>query len=407
MVGHVPLELGQRGRRVGAVEPADRHDRLTAGQLQRRGAVRAHRGRGPPVAGRAVLEQRGQGAADRVLPPRPPPRPPNPPRPPPGKPPPEAPRTPAGRPAGPRARRARCPVLPPNPPPRPGRAAGPAGAAQCRRCRRTAGPAEARRRGRARRPDRSGQARRPHRGRRTRSPPGPRSAARRRAASRPCPGCRRRARRARRRGPGTPGAARSATLPHAGAARPTTATARRAGARPRPARRAGRPRAATDTRPGSGPAAHTTSSAVTTTPAASQPRPNQLRSWNRQPSRTRHSWTAPMPTRAPIAGRERDGVVGVDDARHVAEHRAGDQQPPAPQQGRGPGPVGARLAPGAPQQRRERDQRGRDQPADLAAHVSSEQPGQPGRAAGRGDRRGRPAPPTAPFSLPSSRPNPL
>src|ERR1700733_12160299 len=64
VVGDVPLELGERRRRVGAVEPADRHDRLSAGQLQRCRAVRADRGRRPPVAGRAVLEQRGEGAAE-------------------------------------------------------------------------------------------------------------------------------------------------------------------------------------------------------------------------------------------------------------------------------------------------------------------------------------------------------
>src|ERR1700733_13565568 len=64
VVGGVPLELGEGRRRVGAVEPADRHDRLSAGQLQRRRAVRAARGPRPPVAGRSVLQQRGEGAAD-------------------------------------------------------------------------------------------------------------------------------------------------------------------------------------------------------------------------------------------------------------------------------------------------------------------------------------------------------
>ena len=55
VLGHDGLELGQRGRRVGAVEPADGHHRIAAGgQLQRRGLLGAFGGRHPRVAGRAA-----------------------------------------------------------------------------------------------------------------------------------------------------------------------------------------------------------------------------------------------------------------------------------------------------------------------------------------------------------------
>ena len=48
----VLLELGQRRRRVGAVEPADGHDRLTTAQLVAGRVVRVHRGGRPGVLAR-------------------------------------------------------------------------------------------------------------------------------------------------------------------------------------------------------------------------------------------------------------------------------------------------------------------------------------------------------------------
>ena len=54
----VLLELRERGRRVGAVEAADRHDRLAGRELVTRGVVRADR-RGRPAEPGALLEQRG------------------------------------------------------------------------------------------------------------------------------------------------------------------------------------------------------------------------------------------------------------------------------------------------------------------------------------------------------------
>src|SRR3984957_14102055 len=60
------LERGQARRRIGAAEPADRHDRVAAGaQLHRGGLVRADGGRRPLVARRAVLKQLHEGGADR------------------------------------------------------------------------------------------------------------------------------------------------------------------------------------------------------------------------------------------------------------------------------------------------------------------------------------------------------
>src|ERR1019366_4115985 len=76
-----------------------------------------------------------------------------------------------------------------------------------------------------------------------------------------------------------------------------------------------------------------------------------------------------------------DDVVGVDDAAHEAEYRAGDQQPAAPQHRGRPDAVGPRAPPADPQQRDQRHQRGRQQPADLAAELTLEQPDHAGWAA--------------------------
>src|SRR5690349_10654195 len=46
-VGHVLLELGERRGGIAAVEAADRHHRVTGGELIARGVLRAHR-RGHP-----------------------------------------------------------------------------------------------------------------------------------------------------------------------------------------------------------------------------------------------------------------------------------------------------------------------------------------------------------------------
>ena len=59
-LGHVLLELGQRGRRVRAVEPADGHDRIAAGQLVPRGVVRVHRRGHPGVAAGVGLQELGE-----------------------------------------------------------------------------------------------------------------------------------------------------------------------------------------------------------------------------------------------------------------------------------------------------------------------------------------------------------
>ena len=107
--------------------------------------------------------------------------------------------------------------------------------------------------------------------------------------------------------------------------------------------------------------------------------------------------TAPMPVSAPIAGRQRDRVVGVDDAGHVAEHQAGHHQPAAPQQRGGAGPVGARpRAATATACAASAISAAGQQPADLAAHLAAEQPGQAGRAAERRAAAAVPPPPPGP-----------
>ena len=75
-----------------------------------------------------------------------------------------------------------------------------------------------------------------------------------------------------------------------------------------------------------------------------------------------------------------DGVVGVEDALHEAEDHAGDDQPPAPEGERGPGPVGPRRPPGQPQPGGQQQQGGREQPGDLAADLGPEHAGPAGLA---------------------------
>ena len=81
------------------------------------------------------------------------------------------------------------------------------------------------------------------------------------------------------------------------------------------------------------------------------------------------------------AGRQRDGVVGVERALHQREHQRGDQRPAAPQEQRGANPVGPRRPTGEPQPGDQQDQGGGQQPGDLAADLAVEQPGEPGLAA--------------------------
>src|ERR1700722_2259045 len=64
-LGHHGLELGQGGGRVGAVEAADRYDRVSAGrEPDRRGLLGTLGGRDPLVLRRVLLEQLDQRAAD-------------------------------------------------------------------------------------------------------------------------------------------------------------------------------------------------------------------------------------------------------------------------------------------------------------------------------------------------------
>ena len=103
-----------------------------------------------------------------------------------------------------------------------------------------------------------------------------------------------------------------------------------------------------------------------------------------------------------------DRVVLVDDALAEAEGEPGDHEPAAPDERRGPGAVGAHGPDGEHQQGDQQDERGRQQPRDLAAERRVEQPGDAGRAP---HRRPPPPPPAAgptlPVSSPVSRPKPL
>ncbi len=79
-------------------------------------------------------------------------------------------------------------------------------------------------------------------------------------------------------------------------------------------------------------------------------------------------------------GREGHGVVGVEDPCHVTERQRGHGQPSTPhQQGRAHA-VGARCPPGDPQAGAQQQQRGREQPGDLPAHLRGQHPQQPGLA---------------------------
>ena len=71
----------------------------------------------------------------------------------------------------------------------------------------------------------------------------------------------------------------------------------------------------------------------------------------------------------------------MDDAAHIAEDQPGADQPATPQQRGGTRPVRADRTPGHPQHGHQGQQRGRQQPADLAAELRGEQPRDAGRAA--------------------------
>ena len=70
------------------------------------------------------------------------------------------------------------------------------------------------------------------------------------------------------------------------------------------------------------------------------------------------------------------------------------------EQRRAPAAVGARHATREPQQTAEEDQRGRDEPGDLAADLAVEHAGDAGDAPHAGRRPRVPPPPTLPVSLP-------
>ena len=82
-------------------------------------------------------------------------------------------------------------------------------------------------------------------------------------------------------------------------------------------------------------------------------------------------------------GRQRDRVVRVRRPGHEAEDQPGHQQPAAEHDRGGAGPVGPGRPARHPQHGRERDQGGRDQPADLPAPLGGEQAGDAGPAAKR------------------------
>ena len=77
---------------------------------------------------------------------------------------------------------------------------------------------------------------------------------------------------------------------------------------------------------------------------------------------------------------ENDVVVRVDDALHEAEHETGDDEPRAPHEDRGAPAVGALRRPHRDEQRHERDERCRQQPGDLRAHLGAEKPQEARRA---------------------------
>ena len=135
------------------------------------------------------------------------------------------------------------------------------------------------------------------------------------------------------------GAAASASRPRRDLA---TAASRASAGRPVPGPRRPRPRPALP------------SAATAASPASGRAGCTPRRRWPGCRRRPRCARPASLHRAAPAAGpsrrcrsarrRQRDHVVGVDDAVHVAEHQAGHQHPAAPQQRRGPGPVGPRRA---------------------------------------------------------------
>ena len=365
---NVGLELGERGCGVGAVEAADRHDRLARRDLDSGCAVRADRCGDPAVARRVGLQQRHESRVRRGgveqsaeachrrrslgrRGPQPPPGPE------------EAPPRGAPLPAAGRREAAASEAEPPA---------------------RTL-PAEEARRRRGRRQSACGP-------RASKPPAAPRSGEPRSEPSRLSAG-------------NTPPAPR--------ARQPRTrrpAARRRSGCAPRPRRAApGEPRSPDRRREsalrshGSQLGVRPRSSCAQTAVAASAPAPIT-------PPVERAAF-APGPDRADPderadRGAEHDQVVGVDDALRKAEDEPGDDEPGAPQHDAGAAAVGARLAASGPQQGTEEHERGGQEPGDLGAHLRSEQPGD----AGRPPRAGAPCPPpptTLPASLPVIRPKPL
>ena len=116
-------------------------------------------------------------------------------------------------------------------------------------------------------------------------------------------------------------------------------------------------------------------------------RPDRRRRDDAREHRARLDVVAPLPEH-PRAhadqradrGRQRDRVVGVDDALAEAERDAGDEQPPAPEDERGAHAVGAGEAPAPRESGDEQDERGGEQPRDLRAELGAEHAGETGRS---------------------------
>ncbi len=89
---------------------------------------------------------------------------------------------------------------------------------------------------------------------------------------------------------------------------------------------------------------------------------------------------APGRDRPPDRRGQGDRVVGVDDPPTEAEGGPGHDQPTAPQEEGGAGPVRPARPRGRDQATGQQHQGGRQQPRDLRTHVGAEQPGDPGRA---------------------------
>jgi hypothetical protein len=88
---------------------------------------------------------------------------------------------------------------------------------------------------------------------------------------------------------------------------------------------------------------------------------------------------------------ESDGVVRVEDASHQGERQERDDEPATPDEVCGASGVRARSPPPEVESGGEQEQRGRDEPGDLAADLGVEHPAEPGGtpvAAAPADRAG-------------------